>query len=122
MSEELRWSFAGHAENDRQPRNRVVDRAVATLYSARARAEASEHNRHGDFARARHVLTATARRIRSYAGDDVELNRLADELLRDVETFAERTMGSLERKAAFYAAEATLKFRDFEGKARRSPR
>ncbi|MGQ0714870.1 MAG: hypothetical protein ACT4PJ_14255 [Gemmatimonadaceae bacterium] len=73
-------------------------------------------------ARARHVLTATARRIRSYAGDDIELNRIADELLRDVETYAERTMGSLERKAAFYAAEATLKFRDSEGKARRSPR
>ena len=122
MSQDVRWTFADHAANDRQARNRIVDRAVATLYAARARAEASEHNRHGDFLRARHVLTATARRIRSYAGDDAELNRIADQLLRDVETFAERTMGSLQRKAAFYAAEATLKFRDSEGRARRSPR
>jgi Ca-activated chloride channel family protein len=120
MSHAMRWTFAGHGENDRQARNRVVDRAVATLYAARARAEATEHNRHGDYARARSVMTATARRIRSYAGDDIELNRIADELLRDLETYAER-MGSLERKAAFYAAEATLKFRDPVGKARRSP-
>ena len=117
----MQWTFAGHAENDRQSRNRVVDRAVATLYAARARAEATEHNRHADFSRARHVMTATARRIRSYAGDDIELNRIADELLRDVESFAERQMGSLQRKAAFYAAEASMKYRDPAGKARRSP-
>jgi hypothetical protein len=66
-------------------------------------------------------MTATARRIRSYAGDDAELNRIADELLRDVENFAVRQMGSLQRKAAFYAAEATMRFRDPVGKARRSP-
>ncbi|MGQ0714858.1 MAG: vWA domain-containing protein [Gemmatimonadaceae bacterium] len=118
---EIRWTFAGHAENDRQARNRIVDRAVAGLYAARARADATEHNRHGDFARARHVLTATARRVRSYAGDDAELNRLADELLRDVETYAERVMGAAQLKGAFYAAEAAMKYRDPTGKARRSP-
>ena len=120
-SHPMRWTFAGHGENDRQPRNRVVDRAVATIYAARARAEATEHNRHGDFERARHVMTATARRIRSYAGDDAELNRIADELLRDVENFAVHQLGSLQRKAAFYAAEAAMRFRDPVGKARRSP-
>jgi len=120
-SHPMRWTFAGHVENDRQTRNRVVDRAVATLYAARARAEATEHNREGDFARAGNALTSTARRIRSYAGDDAELNRIADELLRDVENFAVRRIGSLQRKAAFYAAEAAMKFRDPAGKARRSP-
>src|SRR5688572_31305492 len=89
---EARWTFAGHEENDRQARNRVVDRAVATLYAARARADATEHNRYGYFDRARTVLTETARRIRSYAGDDAELNRIAVELLRDVEMFSVGTL------------------------------
>ena len=120
-SHATRWTFAGHAENDTQARNRVVDRAVATVYAARARAEATECNRHGDFRRAHHVLTATAQRIRSYAGDDAELNRVADDLLRDVEMFAERRLGSLELKGAFFAAEALTLGRDPVGKARRSP-
>ena len=42
-------------------------------------------------------------------------------VLRDVEDFAVRYMGSLQRKAAFYAAEATMRFRDPVGRARRSP-
>src|SRR5688572_19073537 len=117
---EARWTFAGHEENDRQARNRVVDRAVATLYAARARAEATEHNRHGYYDRAREVLTGTAKRIRSYAGDDVELNRIADALLRDLEVFeAPMTLGH--RKAAFFAAETALRDRGSLGKARRSP-
>ena len=119
-SHTVRWTFASHVDNDRQPRNRVVDRVVAAIYAARARADATELNRHHDFERARHVMTETARRIRRYAGDDGELKRIADELLRDVEDFAVREMGSLQRKAAFFAAEATMKFRDPAGKARRS--
>ncbi|HEX7123269.1 MAG TPA: VWA domain-containing protein, partial [Gemmatimonadaceae bacterium] len=57
------WRYASHAENDRQPRNREVDRAVAHLSAARARAEATEFNRHGDFERAGRVLDRTAHRI-----------------------------------------------------------
>lgn len=117
---EARWTFAGHNENDRQARNRVVDRSVAALYAARARAEATEHNRHGYFERARDVLTGTARRIRSYAGEDAELNRIADELLGDVELFdAPMTLG--ERKAEFFRAGMMLGSRGSLGKARRSP-
>ena len=119
-SHTMRWTFASHDDNDRQPRNRVVDRVVAAIYAARARADATECNRHHDFERARHVMTETARRIRRYAGDDAELGRIADELLRDVETFAVREMAPLDRKVAFFAAEATMKFRDPVGKARRS--
>lgn len=117
---EARWTFAGHDENDRQPRNRVVDRAVATLYAARARAEATEYNRNGYFERAQYVLTATAKRIRSYAGQDAELNRIADELLRDLEMFhAPMTLG--ERKVAFYGSMLSLGGRDSLGRARRAP-
>lgn len=118
-SHTMRWTFASHIDNDRQSRNRAVDRVVAAIYAARARAEATEHNRHHDFERARHVMTETARRIRSYAGSDPELERIADELLRDVELFAVREMAPLDRKMAFFAAEATMKFRDPAGKARR---
>ena len=117
---DARWTFAEHAENDRQPRNRIVDRAVASVYAARARAQATELNRYGDYERAQHVLTATAKRIRSYAGNDGELNRIADELLRDLEMYAVRmTLG--ERKVAFFGAMASLGGRDSLGRARRAP-
>lgn len=115
----LRWTFASHAENDRQPRDRTVDRAVATLYAARARAEAVEHNRHGQYERARHVLTATAQRIRGYAGLDAELNAIADTLLREVETYAVAPMPAMAMKAEFFRAYATSSARAAEGRARR---
>jgi Ca-activated chloride channel family protein len=117
---DARWTFAGHNENDRQPRNRIVDRAVASVYAARARGEATEFNRHGYYDRAQYVLTATAKRIRSYAGNDAELNRIADELLRDLEMFAVR-MSLGERKVAFFGAMAGLGGRDSLGRARRAP-
>jgi Ca-activated chloride channel homolog len=115
----LRWTYAPHADNDRQPRDRMVDRQVATLYAARARAEAVEHNRAGNYERARHVLTRTAERIRSYAGGDRELNRLADELLRSVEEFAEAPMSAMQMKARFFAADAEMRSRTPAGAARR---
>ena len=34
LSQDVTWTFAGHAENDAQRRDRVVDRAVARLYAA----------------------------------------------------------------------------------------
>ena len=63
----LTWSYADHAANDRQPRDREVDRAVARLFAARARQDAVQRNRGGDFIHARSALTSTAERIRSYA-------------------------------------------------------
>jgi Ca-activated chloride channel family protein len=69
-ADEVSWLYAGHADNDAQPRNREVDRKVAELYAARARAEATEANRHGDLNAARRVIERTIARIRQYAGDD----------------------------------------------------
>lgn len=115
----LRWSYATHAENDRQPRDRRVDREVATQYAARARAEAVEHNRAGQYERARHVLTSTAQRIRGYAGNDAELNRIADALLRRVEEFAERPMSPAMLKMAHFDAYAVMAARAPAGAARR---
>ena len=115
----LRWTYAPHADNDRQPRDRTVDRQVATLYAARARAEAVEHNRAGNYERAREVLTRTSQRIRSYAGSDRELNRLADELLRAAEEFAAGAMPAMAMKANYQRAYAARMMRRDDGSARR---
>ena len=81
---ECRWTYSSHLDNDAQPRDRVVDRAVAQLCAARARAEATEANRHHHYDRAQQVLEATAARIREYAGDDRDLQQLASALSADV--------------------------------------
>jgi len=118
----LHWTYATHAENDRQPRDQAVDRVVAELYAARARAEAVEHNRAGDYERARQLLTRTAQRIRSYAGSDPALNRVADELLRSAEEFAAGAMSAMQMKEQHFAAHAALMMREPAGAARRAPK
>lgn len=116
----LLWQYASHAENDAQPRDRVVDREVARLFAARARAEATESNRRGDYDRARHVLEATARRIQGYTFGDRELQQLRLELLREVRHFAEGPMSAMAMKSALFVAEAVGKGRGRDGRARRS--
>jgi Ca-activated chloride channel family protein len=114
------WTYATHHENDVQPRNREVDRAVAELYSARARAEATEANREGRYDRARRVLESTARRIREYAGDDATLQHLARALRDEVQVYAEAPMSPVALKMSMYVAELSAKGRDRSGRARRS--
>ena len=46
----LGWEYADDATNDRQPRDRTVDRIVARLFAARARQEAIALNKRGEFA------------------------------------------------------------------------
>jgi hypothetical protein len=121
-SGEIEWTYAGHAENDRQPRDREVDRRVAEIYTARARADATEANRHGDFAAARRVIERTAARIRKYAGDDPVLNACWRELLNEVSRYDEVVMSAMEMKRSYYAADMGMKGRVSDGKARRSPR
>jgi Ca-activated chloride channel family protein len=115
------WEYADHAANDAQPRAVIVDREVASLHAARARAEATEANRRADFQRARHVLERTALRIDEYAGEDTELRALARALRDDVQRYAEQAMSPMQLKSAFYVAESAAKNRGSDGKARRSP-
>lgn len=117
--ERVSWTFASREENDAQPRERRVDRQVAGVYAARARALATECNRHGDYAQAREVLTETARRIREYAGRDAVLNQIADELLRDTERYAERPMPAMEMKASYFAAATAMRARAPSGSAKK---
>ena len=116
------WSYASHDENDGQRRDVVVDRAVARLYAARARAEATEANRDGDFRRARRVLERTAERICGYAHGDPELEAIWRALRDDVGRYADEVMTAMQLKASFYVAESVAKGRAPDGKARRSPR
>ncbi len=118
----LSWTYADHAANDAQPRLVTVDREVATLYAARARAEATEANRQGDYRTAKRVLQGTARRIKSYANGDPAMNAIWRALLAEVAMYAERVMSPKEMKMSFFAAEAQSSNRDPQGKARRGSR
>jgi hypothetical protein len=92
---------------------------VAKLYAARARAEATEANRHGDLERARRVIVGTVQRIGSYAGDDRELRDLMYALEIETDQFAAAVMSPMAMKAAFHVAESAAKGRDELGRARR---
>ncbi len=117
----LSWEHADDAANDTQPRDRSVDRVIAGVFAARARQEAVRLNRDGRYDAARAVLEATARRIRSYAGDDAELRRIADELMRESET-VQRVLPERARKVMYARSAYTLQSRTADGAAFRSPR
>jgi Ca-activated chloride channel family protein len=82
---ELSFTYAPHRDNDRQARDHEVDREVAKLYAARARREAAEMNRRGNFKEAQRIVLGTARRISEYADGDPELLALVAELRSLVE-------------------------------------
>lgn len=118
LSQEVAWTFAGHAENDAQHRDRVVDRAVARLYAALARQAALALNHEGRFDEARQLIERVARKIASYAGADRELQRIASELRDEVEAFA-RHMDALAAKQRHFASYAAQHSRTAEGKSRK---
>jgi Ca-activated chloride channel family protein len=117
---EATLTYASDADDETQVRDREVDREVARLYAALARAAATEANRVGDFAFARQVLSGTAAKITGYGGNDPEMMAMAADLRGDVTTFT-RTMGPRELKSSFFGAEAMTKFRDTFGRARKGP-
>ncbi len=112
------FSFASHEDNDAQARDREVDRLVATLYASRAERSAAERNREGDYAGAYRVLESCARRIRGYAGDDVTLRHIADDLLRKSLRYGE-PMDVMTRKRAHFASTTSLKDKMALGTSRR---
>jgi Ca-activated chloride channel homolog len=117
---EVVWTFADHGANAAQPRNVIVDRAVARLYAAKAQAEALELNRAGRFDEAQRVLAATARRIKHYAGGDPELLAIIEELEQKDVAYG-RAMSPKAIKAEHYASMNVAQMRTSEGKARRRP-
>ena len=114
----LSWEYADAKSNDLQPRDVDADRAVAAVFAARARQEASGLNRRGNYEAARTALTSVAKRIRGYAGRDTELRETIDEL----ETQARRLSEPMEEKSLkqlHFAAYARARSRAPDGKALR---
>ena len=114
----LSWEYADGKTNDAQPRDVEVDRAVARVFAARARQEATGLNRDGDYARARSALAGVAKRIRSYAGRDPEMRALIGELESRVAEVA-APMPEASRKQMYFESYASVKSRDISGKALR---
>jgi Ca-activated chloride channel family protein len=118
LSQDVGWTFAGHAENDAQRRNRVVDRAVARLYAALARQAALALNHAGRFDEARQLIERVALKLASYAGADPELQRIVSELRDEVEAFAIH-MDALQAKQRHFASYSVQHSRTADGKARK---
>jgi Ca-activated chloride channel homolog len=117
---DLIWTYADHHANDAQRRNVDVDRAVAALYAAQARAEALDMNHQGRFDEAAARLEKTARRIEQYAGSDPELRAIV-ESLRERHVAYSQPMMAMYSKAEHFASINLSRMRDTEGKARRRP-
>ena len=113
------WTYADHATNDRQPRTHDVDRLVARLFAARARMEAVELNKSGDYRRASSSLTGVAGRIRAYAQDDPELLALADELQQTALHEVSVAMAPALQKSMYSDAAYLRRARTTDGKAQR---
>lgn len=115
-SERLVWTYADDPTNDSQPRDRDVDRAVARQFAARARQEAVQRNRGGDYLRSRRALESTAARIRKYASGDPELRGLAEALVSEAQVFA-APMAEPSLKQAYFASANLARSRDPMGRS-----
>ncbi|MSP92822.1 MAG: VWA domain-containing protein [Myxococcales bacterium] len=117
-----RWTLADAAANDRQLREREVDRLVARLYAARARMQAVGLNRDTHYEAAAAVLHAVAVRIAGYAAGDAELERLVAELHAEVVSFR-HDMTEHDRKLRYHmSAQATRSKLDDGTSMRRAPK
>ncbi|HXG71605.1 MAG TPA: VWA domain-containing protein [Gemmatimonadaceae bacterium] len=115
---EVSWRYADHLANDRQERDRIVDREVARIYASMARNEATEFNRAGDYDQAQRAIERTIDRIRQYAGDDAEIGATWAELQDEMPRWV-RQMGAHDMKVAYCVAESVLFDRAVDGKARK---
>ena len=119
-SASLSWAYADSKTNDLQERDAEVDRAVASIFAARARQEATALNRAGNFPAAQAALAAVAKRIRAYAGRDKEMRALIAELERDSQELA-LPMAPAAAKEMHFRAYASARMRNFDGTAVRRP-
>ena len=116
----ISWEYADSKTNDAQERDTEVDRAVARVFAARARQEATSLNRAGDFGRAAAALASVAKRIRSYAGRDSEMRTLIASLEQDSEQLA-TPMAPAALKEMHFRSYQSAKTRDAMGRAMRRP-
>ena len=116
----LSWRYADAAANDAQPRDRIVDRAVAAAFGARVRREAVELQRRGDYEGAERAIRGVARRVRAYAGNDPELRAQVKELGAAQVAFA-APMAVHELKIQHAQTSYLLRSKDAMGRSRRQP-
>ena len=117
-TDRLAWEYAGDRANDEQRRDREVDRVIAGIYAARARRDAVDLNRRGEFQRAGAALKSTAKKIRAYAGGDPELRVIVDGLMREADHF-EHAMPERTRKEHYAMSSHHMRSRDYDGRARK---
>jgi Ca-activated chloride channel family protein len=115
----LDWEWASHAENDVQPRDRIVDRATARRHASRARNAGLGHNRRGELRDGSDALAAVARRVAEYAGDDVELRNLVATLSAEAAELGRVILAEPELKSRHRMAYNNLKGRGLDGMAMR---
>jgi Ca-activated chloride channel family protein len=119
QSAEQTWTFGSHAACDAEPRDQTVDEAVGEIYAARARAEAIELNRRGDFVAAERTLRRVSDKIGQYAGQSLALGQVLNDLLHAAEATS-APMSPRAMKAMHFRANSSLRAREADGKARRS--
>ena len=112
------FTYASHTRNDAQERDRMVEREVAAVYAARARATALDLNDRGRYVEAQGVLSGTARRIAGYAAEDAELLAIVSEL-ESLDASYARLMSRKSRKLEHMMSRSGLHSRDACGGARR---
>jgi len=78
--QEARFSYAGDASCDAEPRDAAVMHWVGLHHAYRAQRQAAEQSRDGNLAVAGKTLANVAERIQSYAGSDRELQEVVSEL------------------------------------------
>ena len=117
-SHAISWAYADSKTNDLQERDAEVDRAVARVFAARARQEATALNRTGNYPAAMAALMSVAKRIRSYAGRDDEMRQIVAELERD-STELSAPMPAMRLKEVHFQSYASAKFRNINGSALR---
>ena len=120
-SQPISWTYADSKTNDLQERDAEVDRAVARVFAARARQEATALNRTGNYPAAQSALASVAKRIRQYAGRDAEMRQIVAELERDSTELA-APMPAMALKEMHFQSYASAKFRMPNGTAFRRGR
>lgn len=114
----VNWRAVGTAEDGKQPVNREVRLAVATLLADRARAQALAANRHGDYEEARRIIRQMLDDLRAMAPGDKQVLTLIDQLHHDELACAD-AMSPLARKQRHFATYAASHSREAGGTARR---
>jgi Ca-activated chloride channel family protein len=112
------WRVVDEAADAAQPINADVLIQVATLAAERARTDALDANRRGDYATAARILTTAAAALRALAPDIRPIDALAAELESERDEFA-AAMSPARLKERHFASYSVAHSRDTSGRARR---